>query len=54
MSESLDRRIVDIRTKRPWRPAADRTAAVFGLQALVTTAMTLLGLLCYMKMHVGG
>jgi hypothetical protein len=54
MSESLDRRIVDIRTKRPWRPAEDRTAAVFGLQAAVTTVVTLLGLLFFIKMQAGG
>jgi hypothetical protein len=54
MSQSFDERIVDIRTKRPWRPAADRTAAVFGLQALVTTVLTLLGLVFFLKMHAGG
>lgn len=43
MSESLDERIVDIRTRRPWRPPMDRSAAIFGLQALVATLATLLG-----------
>ncbi len=54
MSESLEQRIVDIRTRRPWRPAVDRTASVFGLQAAVTTVLTLLGLLFFQKMQSGG
>jgi len=54
MSESLDQRIVDIRTRRTWRPAADRTAVVFGLQALVTVVLTLLGLLFFQRMQSGG
>lgn len=54
MSESLDQRIVDIRTRRTWRPRTDRTAAVFGLQAAVTMVLTLLGLLFFQKMQSGG
>ena len=53
MSESLDERIVDIRTGRAWRPRADRTAAVFGLQAALTTLVVLLGAYFFQRMTGG-
>jgi hypothetical protein len=54
MSDSPDERIVDIRTRRPWRPAADRTAAVFGVQAAVATVAVLLALYCFQHMIGAG
>jgi hypothetical protein len=55
MSDSVEDRIVDIRTRRPWRPPMDRSAAIFGIQALVASVAVLLGAYFFDRMvNCGG